>query len=61
MDAELKTYRVAWYIDIDAESPREAALEALEIQRDLDSAALVFMVDGAAIDLSEVKDAISDR
>ncbi len=37
-------YRVAWEIDIDADSPREAAREALKIQRREGSIATVFTV-----------------
>jgi len=49
-------YRVKWEIDIDADSPRQAALEALKIQRDRNSMATVFEVNGARIDLSETND-----
>lgn len=35
-------YRVIWEIDIDADSPTEAAEKALEIQRDPNSSATVF-------------------
>jgi hypothetical protein len=37
-------YRVTWEIDIDAESPRQAAERALEIHRDPKSIATVFEV-----------------
>lgn len=37
-------YRVIWMIDIEAESPQEAAAEALKIQRDPDSTATSFDV-----------------
>lgn len=37
-------YVVSWTIDIDAESPREAAQDALRIQRDAASTATVFCV-----------------
>lgn len=40
----MKTYRVVWEIDIEADSPREAAIKALEIQRDPLSTATVFDV-----------------
>lgn len=46
------TYKVVWEIDIDAKSPMEAAKEALRIQRDRDSIATVFVVNGQEIDLS---------
>jgi hypothetical protein len=39
-----KSFRVAWEIDIDATSPREAAEKALRIQRDPDSHATIFSV-----------------
>ena len=39
------TFRVTWEIEIDADSPREAAELALEIQRDPDSEALAFDVE----------------
>lgn len=50
--------RVTWTIDIDdAASPRDAALQALEIQRDPDSIATCFEVDDGRtvhhIDLNE--------
>ena len=41
---ELMEYAVIWKIDIDAESPREAAEIALKIQRDPFSTATVFEV-----------------
>lgn len=41
-------YRVYWSIDIDAESPKEAAEEALKIQRDPDSIATWFRVTNQA-------------
>lgn len=37
-------YKLTWKIDIEAESPEEAALKALEIQRDPDSIATIFDV-----------------
>jgi hypothetical protein len=37
-------YRVTWEIELDADSPREAAAKALAIQRDPDSVATVFDV-----------------
>lgn len=41
------TYRVTWKIDIDADSPEEAAQKALEIQRDPNSIATVMQVKDA--------------
>ncbi len=46
-----KTYLVTWEIEIDAESPRQAAARALKIQRDPESTALEFKVDGQSVDL----------
>jgi len=37
-------YHVTWEIDLDAETPEEAAREALDIHRDLSSIASVFTV-----------------
>jgi hypothetical protein len=39
-------YCVRWEIDVHADSPREAAEQALEIQRRRDSTATVFQVVG---------------
>ena len=56
-----QTYHVEWSIEIDAETPEEAARKALEIQRDSASCATVFDVyemdgDGEAtrIDLDDL-------
>lgn len=40
----MNEYTVTWAIDIDADTPEEAAKEAMAIQRDPDSIATVFMV-----------------
>lgn len=40
----MKLYIVVWEIDIEAESPEEAARMALEVQRNPDSIATVFEV-----------------
>jgi hypothetical protein len=40
----MSLYRITWEIDIDAESPQEAAERALEIHRDPKSIATVFIV-----------------
>lgn len=37
-------YRVSWTIDVSADSPEEAAKEALKIQRDPESIAVMFKV-----------------
>jgi hypothetical protein len=39
-------YRVTWDIELDADSPEDAARKALEIQRDPNSIATVFDVAG---------------
>ena len=38
------SYRVTWVIDVEANSPTEAAEKALEIQRDPESVATFFTV-----------------
>jgi hypothetical protein len=40
----MTTYHVIWEIDLDAETPKEAAKKALSIHRDPDSIATVFHV-----------------
>ncbi|HEV3458099.1 MAG TPA: hypothetical protein VHG32_16150 [Thermoanaerobaculia bacterium] len=40
----MPTYLVTWRIDIEADTPEEAALAALAIQRKPDSTAVVFEV-----------------
>lgn len=42
----MNEYRVSWHIDVDAESPTEAAKVALQIQRDPESSATIFEVSG---------------
>ena len=37
-------YRVVWEIEVDAESPEDAAQQALRIQRDSSSLATVFYI-----------------
>lgn len=56
----MSTFRVTWRIDLDAETPYEAARKALAIQRDPASIATCFQVRGRSgsrkalhIDLSE--------
>lgn len=44
-------YEVKWEIDIDADSPEEAAQKALEIQRDPNSIATHFEVRKATYDV----------
>jgi hypothetical protein len=43
----MPTYKVTWVIDIDAKNPRQAATQALEIQRDVFSSAVVFEVENS--------------
>ena len=40
----MRTYTVIWQIEVDAETPQDAASEALKIQRDNESMATVFDV-----------------
>lgn len=40
----MKSYLVTWVIDIEANSPEEAAQEALDIMRDEESTATIFDV-----------------
>lgn len=40
----MSEYCVNWRIEIDAETPREAVIQALEIMRDTNSTALIFQV-----------------
>jgi hypothetical protein len=57
----MKRYLVEWSIDLYAETPEEAARQALAIHRDPESIATVFKViehdaggDAVTVDLSEV-------
>lgn len=47
-------YRVVWTINLDADSPEDAARKALEIHRDLDSLATHFEVRDAQGRIHEV-------
>jgi len=40
----METYRVRWTVDVDAESPEDAAQQALEIQRDDENLVTCFRV-----------------
>ena len=51
----MKTYRVVWVMDIDADTAESAARIALNVQRDPQSTATVFEVDGKDIDLDGVE------
>lgn len=51
--SEEQEYLVEWEIEITAASPRDAARRAMEIQRDPQSRATVFTVDGETIDLED--------
>ena len=42
----MKEYTVTWTIEVCADSPEEAATEALAIQRDPDSEATCFEING---------------
>jgi hypothetical protein len=58
----MPAYRVTWEIDIDVDTPRKAAEEALKIQRDPNSLSVVFTVwddqdsDPWTVDLAEETD-----
>lgn len=39
-----KTYLVRWEIEVDAETPYGAAVQAFEIQQDIDTTATIFVV-----------------
>lgn len=57
----MPTYWITWEIEVDADTPREAAQEALDVQRDEFSTATVFLVTDANgnkeyIDLEEVEE-----
>lgn len=47
----MNTYTVSWVIEVDADNAVDAAKEALLIQRDPESTALVFDVNGVEVDL----------
>lgn len=51
-----KEYHITWSIDIDADSPREAAELALKIQRDTESLATWFSVNDELINLADFGD-----
>jgi hypothetical protein len=53
---ETKEYKIKWEIELDAESPEQAAEMALEMIQSKDSDAKVFEVDGNFIDVAEVQD-----
>jgi len=57
-----KTYRVVWEIDIDADTPLEAAKEALSIQRDKGSEATYFyVVDSPESNVCDYSDMVLGR
>lgn len=49
----MTTHRVSWHIDVEADSPHDAARQAHEMVRRPDTAATVYEVDGETIDLLE--------
>ena len=53
---EFEEYLVTWDIEITAENPIEAARQALAVQRNPDSMATVFHVNGERIDLDAIED-----
>lgn len=50
----MPTYRVEWVIDLEADSPKGAAEEALRMHRDPSSIATVFHVYGQGKDHGEI-------
>ena len=40
----MSEYKVTWTVDVEADSPRDAAEKALEMQRDKRSSAVIFEV-----------------
>ena len=54
----MTTYRVTWKIDIDADSPEEAAARALITHRDPESTATVFELEWQNVDGSFDSDVI---
>ena len=53
---ETREYKVKWEIELDAESPEQAAEMALEMIQADDSSAKVFEIDGVNIDVIEERD-----
>jgi hypothetical protein len=52
----MKEYRIRWEIDLSADSPEEAALEALRIQQDPESLATEFEVTDRGTDQTTIID-----
>lgn len=50
----MKTYTVGWFIEIDAESFEDAAVQALQIHRDPESIATSFSVQDDSGDIRNV-------
>ena len=57
---KIMEYKVFWEIDVEADSPKEAAQKALEIQRDPESQALVFNVNNDSGKVGEI-DLLKER
>lgn len=57
----MKSYRVEWNIDIAAESPRAAAIEALKVQQDPFSEAITFRITNMDTNKVTVVDLLSDE
>lgn len=55
-----KEYHVTWTIEVDGDSPEDAARNALAIQRDPESSALVFLVTKRGEALTDVIDLWGD-
>lgn len=62
-DDNQREYLVTWAIDIYAESPEEAAREALRIQRDPDNIATVFEIrlgdESTTVDLAALDEEVA--
>lgn len=54
----MPSYKIAWYIDVEADTPEEAAEEALGMQRDPESTATIFTVIDCETDKAICYDAV---
>lgn len=57
----MEKYLVKWEIEIEAVSPEEAAFQAFSIQRDHESIAHVYEVNGKEIDIDKILDESEDE
>lgn len=58
---KMSTFLIKWEIDIEANTSEEAARQALDIQRDINSTALVFEVERLATNEIELIDLQDDK